>query len=280
MPGYAGRASDVPARVRKRTRDRTRVRCGSGLGFALRIGIELVAALAIGVGIGLLLDRWLGNRALDADRVFLSRKRGRLPECLSRRKTDTAMPPAIAGIRTGRRAGRRLTGTNGEQVRQEMAEAGAAAGHHSPLAQFMIKKIIPFQIGGVDISYHQFGVGDDRRRRRGVGLPHLRACAAARWCRAAGSRRRDVLRIRRQHDPRQCGPAKAAVISPSSSRCSCSSCSATCSACCPTASPSPATSIVTFGLAVIVFIGVTIVGFIKHGFHFFGFFLPHGVPLV
>lgn len=38
--------------------------------------------------------------------------------------------------------------------------------------------------------------------------------------------------------------------------------------------------IVTFALAAVVFIGVTIVGLIKHRFHFFSFFLPKGVPLV
>ena len=36
--------------------------------------------------------------------------------------------------------------------------------------------------------------------------------------------------------------------------------------------------IVTFGMAAVVFIGVTIIGFMKHGVRFFGFFLPHGVP--
>lgn len=36
--------------------------------------------------------------------------------------------------------------------------------------------------------------------------------------------------------------------------------------------------VVTFGLAFVVFIGVTIVGFIKHGLGFFHFFLPTGVP--
>ena len=36
--------------------------------------------------------------------------------------------------------------------------------------------------------------------------------------------------------------------------------------------------VVTFGLAMVVFIGVTIIGFVKHGFGFFGFFLPNGVP--
>jgi F-type H+-transporting ATPase subunit a len=37
--------------------------------------------------------------------------------------------------------------------------------------------------------------------------------------------------------------------------------------------------IITFALAMVVFIGVTIIGFVKHGFGFFGFFLPHGVPI-
>ncbi|MBN34451.1 MAG: F0F1 ATP synthase subunit A [Rhodospirillaceae bacterium] len=36
--------------------------------------------------------------------------------------------------------------------------------------------------------------------------------------------------------------------------------------------------VVTFGLAFVVFIGVTIIGFMKHGLGFFGFFLPTGVP--
>jgi len=38
--------------------------------------------------------------------------------------------------------------------------------------------------------------------------------------------------------------------------------------------------IVTFALAAIVFIGVTIIGFVKHGAHFLRFFVPEGVPLV
>lgn len=36
--------------------------------------------------------------------------------------------------------------------------------------------------------------------------------------------------------------------------------------------------IMTFGLAVTVFIGVTIIGFMRHGLHFFSLFLPEGVP--
>ena len=37
--------------------------------------------------------------------------------------------------------------------------------------------------------------------------------------------------------------------------------------------------IVTFALAAVIFIGVTILGFAKHGMHFFSFFVPPGTPL-
>jgi len=38
--------------------------------------------------------------------------------------------------------------------------------------------------------------------------------------------------------------------------------------------------IITFALAAVVFIGVTIVGIVRHGFHFLRLFVPHGVPPV
>jgi F-type H+-transporting ATPase subunit a len=38
--------------------------------------------------------------------------------------------------------------------------------------------------------------------------------------------------------------------------------------------------IVTFAMAAVVFIGVTILGFVKHGLHFFSFFVPPGVSVV
>ncbi|MBT5666468.1 MAG: F0F1 ATP synthase subunit A [Rhodospirillaceae bacterium] len=37
--------------------------------------------------------------------------------------------------------------------------------------------------------------------------------------------------------------------------------------------------VVTFALAFIIFVGVTILGFVKHGLHFFSFFVPPGTPL-
>ena len=38
--------------------------------------------------------------------------------------------------------------------------------------------------------------------------------------------------------------------------------------------------IVTFFLAAVVFIGVTIIGFIKHGFKYLELFVPKGVPII
>ena len=38
--------------------------------------------------------------------------------------------------------------------------------------------------------------------------------------------------------------------------------------------------IVTFALAAIVFIGVTIIGIVKHGTHFLRLFVPEGVPII
>lgn len=38
--------------------------------------------------------------------------------------------------------------------------------------------------------------------------------------------------------------------------------------------------IVTFALAAVVFLGVTAIGFMKHGLHFLKFFVPSGVPAI
>ena len=38
--------------------------------------------------------------------------------------------------------------------------------------------------------------------------------------------------------------------------------------------------IVTFAMAAFVFVGVTLIGLVKHGMHFFSFFVPQGAPKV
>ncbi|MDA8230622.1 MAG: F0F1 ATP synthase subunit A [Magnetospirillum sp.] len=37
--------------------------------------------------------------------------------------------------------------------------------------------------------------------------------------------------------------------------------------------------VVTFVMAAVVFVGVTVIGFVRHGLHFLRFFFPHGAPL-
>lgn len=37
--------------------------------------------------------------------------------------------------------------------------------------------------------------------------------------------------------------------------------------------------IVTFAMAAVVFVGVTIIGFARHGLHFLGYFVPQGAPV-
>ncbi len=38
--------------------------------------------------------------------------------------------------------------------------------------------------------------------------------------------------------------------------------------------------VVTFAMAIVIFVFVTILGFVKHGMHFFSFFAPPGTPVV
>ena len=38
--------------------------------------------------------------------------------------------------------------------------------------------------------------------------------------------------------------------------------------------------VVTFAMAAVVFVAVTLIGFAKHGLHFLSFFLPSGVPMI
>jgi F-type H+-transporting ATPase subunit a len=38
--------------------------------------------------------------------------------------------------------------------------------------------------------------------------------------------------------------------------------------------------IVTFAMAATIFIGVTMIGLVRHGFHFFSLFVPSGTPLI
>ena len=157
-----------------------------------------------------------------------------------------------------------------------MAQAGAGESH-SPLEQFAIKKIIPLEIGGIDVSFTNsslfmvtavvlvssllvFGM------RRGALVPgRWQIIAEMSYEFIANMIRDNVGQEGRRYFPFiftlfmfvLAGNLLGMI---------------------PYSFTFTSHIIVTFGMAFVVFIGVTLIGFMKHGFGFFGFFLPHGVP--
>jgi len=157
-----------------------------------------------------------------------------------------------------------------------------ASAEHSPLAQFEIKKLIPIEIGGVDISFTN------------SALVMVVVAIVISAFMIIGMRRRSVVPGRLQgsveffHDyvhgliAENIGPEgrkyfpfvftififilflNIGGLIPSS----------------PTALVFTATShiIVTFAMALVVFLLATAVGFKHHGLHFLSFFVPKGVP--
>lgn len=157
-----------------------------------------------------------------------------------------------------------------------MAQAGAGESH-SPLEQFAIKKIIPLEIGGIDVSFTNsslfmvaavvlvssllvFGM------RRGALVPgRWQIIAEISYEFIANMIRDNVGQEGRRYFPFVftlfmfvlAGNLLGMI---------------------PYSFTYTSHIVVTFGMAFVVFLGVTLIGFMKHGFGFFGFFLPHGVP--
>lgn len=157
-----------------------------------------------------------------------------------------------------------------------MAEP-AAGGSHSPLAQFMIKKIIPFHVGGVDISFTNSSLAMVgavvlasvfliMSMRRGALVPgRWQVLAELAYEFVANMIRDNVGPEGRRYFPFIfslfmfifTGNLIGMV---------------------PYSFTFTSHLIVTFGMAIVVFIGVTIIGIVTHGVKFLSFFLPHGVP--
>ena len=155
-----------------------------------------------------------------------------------------------------------------------MAEA-----QHSPLAQFEVHRLIPIHIGGVDLSFTN------------SALFMLITIALVTLLLTAGTRKRALVPGRWQSLAELCYEFVANLVREtvgSEGR---------------TYFPFVFTLfmfilfgnmlgmipygftftshiIVTFALALVVFVGVTILGFAKHGIHFFTFFVPPGVSWV
>lgn len=155
-----------------------------------------------------------------------------------------------------------------------MAEAG---GGHSPLEQFQIKEIIPLKLGGVDVSFTNSALAMTVAvvlvscflifsMRRGALVP-------GRWQVVAELSYEFIANMIRDNvgqEGRRYFPFIFALFM--------FIFAGNLIGMIPYSFTYTSHLAVTFGMAAVVFIGVTIIGIVKHGVKFLGFFLPHGVP--
>ncbi|MGH6946539.1 MAG: F0F1 ATP synthase subunit A [Kiloniellales bacterium] len=159
-----------------------------------------------------------------------------------------------------------------------MAEA---AGHdaHSPLAQFEIHPLIPFKIGGLDLSFTNsslamaialtgvtvFLVGGMRREAM---IPGRWQSAAELAYEFVGGLIRDTVGSEgRKYFPFVFTLFMFILFGNLLGMM-------------PYGFTFTSHIVVTFALAAVVFVGVTILGFAKHGVHFLHFFVPPGVSVL
>lgn len=154
-----------------------------------------------------------------------------------------------------------------------------AEGGHSPLEQFEIKPIIPIEVGGTDLSFTNsslfmvlamvlisvFLIGGMRRSALVPGRWQVAAEMSYEFI--AGLLRDTVGSEGRKYFPIVFTLFMFVLFGNMLGML-------------PYAFTFTSHIIVTFALAAVVFIGVTILAFVKHGFHFFSFFVPPGVPLL
>lgn len=159
-----------------------------------------------------------------------------------------------------------------------MAETGGHGGGHSPLEQFEIKEIVPIKIGDLDLSFTNsslmmvvavalaasfFLIG----LRRGALVPgRWQSAVEMTYGFVAGLFRDTVGHGGRKYFPAVFTLFMFILIGNLLGML-------------PYSFTFTSHIIVTFVMATIVFIGVTILGFVKHGMHFFSFFVPPGAPV-
>ena len=155
------------------------------------------------------------------------------------------------------------------------AEHGAK---HSPLEQFQIKEILPIEIGGYDISFTN------------SALMMLIAVSLVITLMMLGTRKRALVPGRWQSVAELCYEFVAGLIRdtvgnegrkyfPFIFALFMFILFGNMLGMVPYSFTFTSHIAVTFAMAMVVFVGVTILGFAKHGLHFFSFFVPPGVPL-
>lgn len=159
-----------------------------------------------------------------------------------------------------------------------MAETTGHGGGHSPLVQFEIHQIVPIKIGGVDVSFTNSSLlmviaaalatlflmlG----MRRGALVPgRWQSAAEVTYEFVAGLFRETVGQEGRRFFPFVFTLFLFILFGNMLGLM-------------PYSFTFTSHIIVTFALAAVVFVGVTIVGFAKHGLRFLTFFVPPGAPI-
>ena len=159
-------------------------------------------------------------------------------------------------------------------------EAGhSGAGGHSPLAQFEIKELIPIKIGSYDLSFTNSALVMVIAVLVVILLMMLgtrrQALVPGRWQSVAEMSYEfcaNLLRDTVGHDGRKYFPFIFTLFM--------FTLLGNMLGMIPYSFTFTSHIAVTFVMAMAVFIGVTVLGFIKHGVHFFSFFVPPGVSIV
>jgi len=154
-----------------------------------------------------------------------------------------------------------------------------AEANHSPLAQFEINRLVPIELGGVDVSFTNSALlmvaslaGITLFMMLGM---RRRALVPGRWqCLAEVTYEfiANLLRDTVGSDGRRYFPFIFALFM--------FILFGNLLGMLPYSFTFTSHIVVTFVIAMMVFVGVTVVGFIKHGMHFFSFFVPPGLPIV
>jgi F-type H+-transporting ATPase subunit a len=151
------------------------------------------------------------------------------------------------------------------------------AENHSPLAQFEIKRLVPLEIGGVDISFTNSAafmvvavlaitlLMTVSMRGRAMVPGRLQSVAELSYEFIANMLKENVGSEGRQYFPFIFSLFMFILF-------------ANLLGMIPFTFTVTSHIIVTFALAFVVFLGVTIIGFARHGLHFLSFFVPPGVP--
>lgn len=158
-----------------------------------------------------------------------------------------------------------------------ISQAHAAEGH-SPLEQFQINRLIPIEVGGVDVSFTNSALWmvlviagatlflTLGMQRRAMVPGRLQSMAEMTYELVSGVVRDNVGSAGRPYFPFIFTIFIFVLFS-------------NLFGLIPYSFTVTSHIIVTFALAAMVWIGVTVIGIAKHGLHFFSLFLPKGIPI-